>query len=315
MQLTTKLIGFLNRVFLRDPKSTLAFQLFYDGAMTWRVADGILTINVVGGSGISHVIDLSRFTIDTLCIFLDGQLGFNVTSENFEVFGTLSALVLVDATGDQAVTGGHDFNGYTSLVWAWMDAAANELRTASIQSGEALRQMSVPTANDNWLDVHGNFYDTPRLSGELDAAYGPRIIANVIQAKGNNVAIEAALAIAFNAVSVEIDDYNVITVAGDGTKSYGLFDADIAVPLGSPVDITVDQSARSIIDKFRDAGTHLRLLTLTVVSDLVIDNLIVLSVGNVVQINYLIDPSLRFGFAQASPSVVGFGQAVFYLEP
>lgn len=286
MLLTAKLFGFLNRVFLKDPKATLAFQLFYDGAMTWTIADGTLTINVIGGSGANQVIDLTANTISSLCFLLGSRMGFTVANQNIDVFAGLSAAVLLDSSGDQSVTGGNNFNGYTSTVWAWMDAAAKELTLANSQSGAALLEMSVPTADGGWLDVHGNYYDTPRLSGELDDVYAPRIIANVINAKGNNVAIEAALAIAFNAVAVTVDDYNTITVSGGGTPSYGLFDIDLMLPLGAPADLSVNVSARSIIDKFRDAGTHLRTLTVTITSDLVEDVLMVLTTGSSISIYF-----------------------------
>lgn len=261
MKLTTKLIGYLNRVFDKDPAPVLAFRLRYSGtSMTWKVEDGVLTTVVVGGSGASLTVGLKDHTVATLCTFLTAQTGYTVPYQDFSTFAGLSALVLLDASGNQDASNGDHFRGYTSVLWAYMEAVANELTLIRASISEALLQMSASTASGEWVDEHGSFYNVLRNSGEVDAAYAARIVAEVIRARGNNVAIAEALRVAVLADSASVDDYDVITTSGGGVDSYGLFDVTINSTVEVPMAAAEDAVVRQIIEAMRDAGTHLRML-------------------------------------------------------
>src|SRR5437870_4311357 len=100
MKLTDKLLGFLNRVFDKDPERFAAIDFSYAGtSSSWSVVDGILSVAVTGGAGSGFTLDLSQYTIASLVVFIGGRAGFTVTAANTLAFG-LSALVLIDGSGN-----------------------------------------------------------------------------------------------------------------------------------------------------------------------------------------------------------------------
>lgn len=261
MKLTQKLIGYLNRVFDKDPGQVLALRLRYSGtSMTWKVADGVLSTTVVGGSGVSLVVPLQGYTIGSLCTFLAAQTGYSVPYQDLSTISGRSALVLIDGSGDQDASNGDHLYGYTSVLWAYMEAIANELTLIRAAISEALLQMAANTASGEWVDEHGGYYNVPRNTDELDAAYAARIVAEVIKARGNNIAIAEAIKTAVLADAAQVIDYGVITTATDGTESYGLFDVTVESTTDVPLATTEDATVRQVIEVMRDAGTHLRKL-------------------------------------------------------
>lgn len=261
MRLTTKLIGYLNRVFDKDPAKVLAFRLRYSGtSMTWKVQDGVLTTVVVGGAGSGLTVQLGDHTVATLCTFLAAQTGYSVPYQDLSTFSGLSALVLLDGVGNQDASNGDHFNGYTSVLWAYMESVANELTLIRASIVEALLQMSASTASGEWVDEHGSFYNVRRGTGELDAVYAARMIAEVIRARGNNVAIAEAMKSAVSAESVVVSDYDTITTSSGGVDSYGLFDVTVSSYVDTTMGPDEDAVIRQIIEVMRDAGTHLRTL-------------------------------------------------------
>lgn len=261
MRLTAKLIGYLNRVFDKDPAKMLAFRLQYSGtSMAWTVQDGVLTTVVTGGSGAALSVPLASHTVATLCTFLAAQTGYSVPYQDLSTFSGLSALVLLDGAGNQGESNGDHFYGYTSVLWAYMESIGNELTLLRASITEAILQMAANTASGEWVDEHGSFYNVRRNTSEVDAAYAARMIAEVIKARGNNVAIAAALKDAVSAESVDVTDYDAITTSSGGVDSYGLFDATVTSYVETTMGPAEDAAIRQIIEAMRDAGTHLRTL-------------------------------------------------------
>lgn len=185
MKLTAKLLAFLHRIFEKDPKSILAIQFSYDGEMNWSVADGTLTTTVSGGSGVPLSIDLSQYTIGDLAAHINAQPGYSVTQVTTE-FSARQARMLLDSQGVQ----GEAIFGYTSMLWALIDAIASEL-TAAKQSIEAMPlQMVISTANDDWLEEWGTRFGIPRNEGEPSSTYAARLAAWIFRVKSNNLALE-----------------------------------------------------------------------------------------------------------------------------
>lgn len=266
MNLTSKLIGYLNRVFSKDPIPALALRMRYDGAMTWRVSDGVLTTATLGGTGSDLTIDLATMTVAQLASYLAAQPGYSVPYASAELSGLLST-VLLDGSSNQDASNGDHLNAYTSMVWAFLDSKAGQLRLLKLAVDEALAQMAAPTAAGEWVDEHGSFYAVPRLPGEGDASYAARMVAEVGKARGTPVAIGAAVRVAADAMSVSVTNYDTVTVAADTTPSYGLFDVNVVLDaenLARPFD-QIDPSVRSTIESMRDAGMHLRVLRYTMV--------------------------------------------------
>lgn len=258
MKLTSKLIGYLNRVFDKTPSPVAALRLDYAGSMTWTVADGVLSTVVSGGPGASLQINLAAFTISSLATYLAAQSGYTVTYSSPDI-STLNARVLLDASGDPSQSNGDLMMAYTSLLWAWLDPAAKELKDASDQIDQAVLQMVPQTASGEWLDELGMYYSVDRLANEPDGLYAPRIVAEVKRSKGNNIAIAAAISDVAGGETSRVTDAPLDVTS----NSYGLFDVDIDFSFDRleqyGMDSTLD-SALIVIERMRDAGTHLRNL-------------------------------------------------------
>lgn len=313
-KLTQKLLLNLHRVFDKDPYQQLALRLQYDGsAMTWRIANGVLTTTITGGSGSNQSIALSNLTIATLADFLAGLPGYSVPFQDASSYADLSALVLIDGTNNLDTSNGDHIYGYTTLLWAYLEASGSELGAAQAQIPEMLDQMAIPTADNEWVDEHGSYYDVPRNQGELDSAYGPRIISQVLQPRGNNVAI--AMAIQANAplatrvrVIDSINDpfsiiYNglinfnglALFDAGGGGSLHGFFDVDFSYDFSTDV---IGQTAyiaiiENTVETFRDAGTELRLIifrnlnsTTLIISDSFVGNVRVIVYNDFSGLNF-----------------------------
>jgi len=280
MRLTQKLLSYLNRVFDKDPGKFLALRLQYEGGgMTWRIEDGVLYTTVTGGPGSDLVVDLSQYRLADLMFYLASQPGYEIAYGVQGSAAQVSALALMDGEGDISRSNGDHLYAYTSLLWAYMEAVASELKLAAAQIPEALKQMSTRTAEGEWLDELGGYYGVPRIQGEPDVSYGPRIIAEVLRPRGNNVAMEAAIKV-YTGQDAKVTDvtlygpvfplhdatifYNgAYNYDADAFPYYGLFDVEYDYDFINGGDITQFQSiVREVIDRLRDAGTHLRSLLL-----------------------------------------------------
>ena len=295
-KLTQKLLLYLHRVFDKDPHPVLSFRVRYDGVgLTWSIFNGVMTLTATGGSGTSHAFNIANFSIGQLAQFIAALPGYSIPYQDTSAYALLSALALLDSNGNMNVSNGDHVFGYTNLLWSWMDSNSSELGTAKAEIDSALEQMSTTTAQDEWLDYQGSFYNVPRLQSELDPNYSPRMIASVLQPRGNNVAIASAIkSIAVGSQTVlVIDAINdtgfAITYNGlihfDGSEfydaglgvngAYGFFDVDFSFDFTGPVSqSTYYQQILTTVEAFRDAGTQLRAVifrnngsTTTIVSD------------------------------------------------
>lgn len=279
MKLTQKLLGYLNRVFDKDPGKFVAMRVDYDGAMTWTVAEGILTFAVVGGSGAGVTYDLSQFTISGLVADLAGRRGYRVSYLDPDRSG-LSGLVLLDGAGDQAQSNGDALFGYTSMLWAILESWASQLQGLRDAAAGAPAQMATTSAGGFWLDELGSYYNCPRLNGEQDPQYGPRIIAQAVRPLANNVALEVAIQ-SYTGQPVQVVDVVIYRGAfpiydgtithnsahnytQTGTANYGLFDVTVAYDILSGGDITTFlTTVTQIVETLRASGTHMRSLALS----------------------------------------------------
>jgi len=279
MRLLRKLLGYLNRPFDKDPEDFLALRLRYDGGMTWEIADCVLTTSVAGGTGANISVDLKQYTITQLAAFLATLPGYSVVFVDPTDNATRSARCLLDGTGDIDKSNGDHLRGYTSDLFAYLDAQASELTTARVQIVEMIEQMSTRTADGEWLDELGSYYAVPRAQGEPDSQYGPRIIASVLMPRGNNIAIAVAIEQITGGISARITDAVDVAVIENrhngailrnGTFRYqsggaqfanGLFDAEFNLDFAS--DAFDAARILALIEMFRDAGTHLRRISLS----------------------------------------------------
>lgn len=279
MQLTAKLLRALNRVFDKDARPFLALRLSYQGGLTWQVADGILTTAVTGGPGAPLAVDLSAYTITSLVGFLAAQPGYIVPYADSSDLAQLSALVLVDGSGDIGQSNGDHLQAYTNPNWAFLDAAADQLTAAQTAIAALPAEMSTTSADGEWLDLLGSYYGVPRNLSEVDAQYGPRITGTVLQPRSNNIAIAMALTAATGqACQVpDVVEYGAAVPQFDGTITYdgahtystaakpiyGLFDVTTGYDLlGATTPTAFVTRVQQIVAPLRAAGTQLRAVAL-----------------------------------------------------
>jgi len=278
MQLTRTLLGFLNRVFNKDPQPFVALRIGYGGPMTWAVADTVLTTAPVGGVGAPLTIDLTQYTIAGLATFLAAQPGYTVTFTDPSRSG-LSCRALLDATGDVSVSG--SVFAYGSTLWSILDGFATQLFYAEQSVALAPQMMQTTTGTGSWLDVIGGIYGVLRNLGETDGQYGPRIIATVLRACNNNFAIAATLEyytgykydVIDGAATVPVFTFNG-AVLFDGSHDwdstagnyYGLFDVIIHTGAGLSTGAfnALVATIRPLIQVIRAGGTNVRNITQTV---------------------------------------------------
>ena len=279
MQLTPILVGFLNRVFNKDPQKFVALKIAYPGPLTWAIADQVLTTMPGSDAGAPLSIDLTQYTIGTLAAFIAAETGYEVTFSD-SVRASLSASVLIDGVGDLSAAGGDTLYGYQSLLWRILDAAAQALQPAENSVALAPSMMQTTTATGSWLDVIGARFGVPRNYQETDAQYGPRIPATVLRPASNNFAIGNMLE-DYIGYQCDVNDGGVgdppFTFDGaynfDGSQNYtsavpnlyGVF--DIVVHTGDPLSgqafAALSAQIRALVTIVRAGGTRLRNITQT----------------------------------------------------
>jgi len=275
MKLTDTLIDYLYRAFKKDPERFLAMRIRSENTLTWDVADGVLAVTT---SLSSQEFTLENYTLATLASAVATMPG--VTVSDIASDSHLSALVLLDSSGNQAESNGDHLYGYGSLLWAYLEPLAMELVEAKAEIVNMLDQMAVTTADNEWLDEWGGYFGIKRNTGETDVVYGNRIIVEIIRPRANNKAIELAIKERFGQ-SATVTDLRLWGAAipkyngaynYDGSQYhnatsapiYGLFQVVVGYDLlngGSQEEFGAE--VRALIEKFRDAGTHLDSLSLT----------------------------------------------------
>lgn len=175
-------------VFDLDPAASLALRLRHPAGARWVIADEVLTATA---GGQQYVYPLGDLTV--------GQLAAALVADGFEVptlsaqWAGRSAMVLAEDSGDEGQSNGDRVHAFTSILWALLAGYASELRIAEAQVKQALRQMVLYQSELEWLDVWGTLYGVPRKDGELDSAYGPRIVREVLRLRVNARGIEQAI--------------------------------------------------------------------------------------------------------------------------
>ncbi|MDP3327214.1 hypothetical protein [Parvibaculum sp.] len=289
MRLTKKLLRFLNRVFDTEPSPFLALRLEYAGdGLSWVIQDGVFTATPDGEVVVPLEIALADYTLQSLADFISDQDGYTVAYIDGSPKKNLSALMLLDGSGDLAVTNGGHLYGFESLLYSYFEANAVELALAEQQIAAMPQQMNVNDASGYWLDVLGDYYGVLRSSvvvssevvPEPDWIYGPRIIQEVLRPRSNNIALEMAIKAATGGQEARVVDAPLYddaiprhdaSISYDGENfhnstaklSYNLFDVEYQFDLEGTEDIgPFAARVTETINKFRAAGTHLRSLVL-----------------------------------------------------
>lgn len=236
-------------------------------------------INLESSGVAAYSFNIANFKIGQLAVFIANLPGYTVPYQDTSAYSLLSALALLDASGDTFVSNGDHVYGYTNPLWAFFESAGSEIGLEKAEIPNALAQMSTKTALDEWLDYHGSFYNVPRQQGELDPGYSPRMIAEVLQPRGNNIAIAEAIksvtqagepvfvidaindtgfAITYNGL-IHFDGSEFYDAGLGAEGAYGFFDVDFSFDFSGPVSqATYFNQILTTVESFRDAGTQLR---------------------------------------------------------
>lgn len=186
--------------------------------------------------------------------------------------------MLLDEEGAQKVGGVATLRAYSTIEWAFLDAAASVLHAARESVIAMPREMVLHSASGWWLDYLGSHYKVDRNDGEPDQDYATRILYTVLAPKSNNVSIAEAIYHATGRrYKVDVVDapltarprYNVRngSIRYDGrelhgptvTRFYGEF--DVLTPIDLVEEPDIDRAVRRITriaNATRAAGTRLR---------------------------------------------------------
>jgi len=277
MRVADKLLGYLNRVFNKGPEEFVALRFTYDGVMTWSITGHTLATAVSSGVGAGFSVDLNDHTLASLAADIAGRTGYTVTAIDTER-ADLSARVLMEGNGGTATAGGDILLGFTSLLWAYMDAVGEQLTVLRGHVETMPQQAVITSASGYWLDEIGSYYKITRAPDESDAQYGPRIVAETLRPRSNNLAIEGAVE-AYTGELAKVTDtvvygagfplYNGVTTYNgannhdaDSFPTYGLFDIEAGYDLSEITSFPdLIDKVTGLVNSVRAAGTHLRSLT------------------------------------------------------
>lgn len=178
----------LSSIFDADPLAVLALRIRHADGCVWRVAGDTLTLVT---SGLTWDADLSVVTLGGLVNLLVAD-GFEVAYQNDDILH-LSALVLLEGTGNQADSNGDHLTAYTAPLAVVQAAMGRSLAIGRDSVPQALAQMILPDATAEWADLFGEVFGVPRVAGLSDSEYTTHIIAEVTRARSNPVAMRLNL--------------------------------------------------------------------------------------------------------------------------
>jgi hypothetical protein len=216
MLLTQKLIRYLPRTFLRIPQSVPALAIAHTGALSWSIADAVLTTAVAGVPGAALEIDLAELTLQQLADAINAHPGYTATLAP-GVNGSVGAWALLDGAG----AAGDSLAVYAAIEWSFIDAFARALTEAAATLVQMLRQLRLDLAEGEWLEFWGGrLLGTGRGAGETDAAMRNRVTSQVLTVKSNNRALEEIVRLS-TGVDVEIVDIPWALPGGNTLLTHG----------------------------------------------------------------------------------------------
>lgn len=182
-----RLLSRLHRVFARTPEAVLALRLRASGGLRWRIADDVLTVSRPATADL--VVPLAGATVGQVRTTLAAAgcaIAYSDTS-----LDRLGALALLPGDGDQDASNGDHLYVYTSILWGWVDTVGRVLDRAKADIAEALRQLTVPTAEGEWLDLWAGYFGLQRRADESDSALAARTVWEPRRPRNNPVAIRS----------------------------------------------------------------------------------------------------------------------------
>lgn len=171
-----------------DPDAAIALRIGHPDGLTWHCEDGYLTV-VVGGES------LPPFALNGTLQQLVSQLavsGIEVKYANQELLHLASGALLEGAGNDQSSLA-DQLKVFQSNLWTVLDAYGVAVDETDRHIVEGIAQLYIGSAEGEFLDYWGEFFDVPRNADEPDLDYRTRMIVEVLRPKSNKIAIENAI--------------------------------------------------------------------------------------------------------------------------
>jgi hypothetical protein len=278
-RLTEKLLSYMYTALDQDPERFVAFRARHaTGVFSYAVVDYDVTCYVNGVQVLA--VSLKDNTLKELTEKIGSLNGMSIVYKAEPDVMDLSACVLMEASGAQNQSNGDIWYGYASLLWIYLESTGRELTDARIAIDAMMAQLSVRTAESEWLDYWGEHFGVPRIGTEIDPTYSVRMITEILRPRENNKAMEAALFERFGQTATVVDSprskgqtnqYNGFyphngsrIYNGTSDLYYGLFDVVVAYDLLSAASPnTFAKDVKAFLEKFRAAGTNLNSLALS----------------------------------------------------
>ena len=185
-----KLIGHLYRALNADPLPRLALRVQHADGCVWQIANEALTLSTESGT-LLGVVSLSGITLSELAPKITA-LGCTVLDVN-AAFSALGAESLIDGAGRQNYSNGDHLFIFDSLLWSLIAAYAKQANDLTLSGQEALKQLYLGTAEQNWLDVWGASLGVARRAGQSDSDYRAWILREITRPRANWADIETAI--------------------------------------------------------------------------------------------------------------------------
>lgn len=183
-----RLLQNLPGFFDRDPEPVLAMRVESPLGFHGQIAQNILSWRE-GDQGAVHAVDLRAFTLAELAQHLTAA-GLTVTALNADYSDSPACrLIPSDIPGLSNRSYRDGFYVSTSILWAHLQALAQELSQAETALAAMLRQLILPNAREGWADYWGYRLGMARHAGESDSAYTQRMIDELYRARNNPVAM------------------------------------------------------------------------------------------------------------------------------
>lgn len=182
---------YLPTYFNTDPERREAVRLRAPAgtAVAWEISDEQLRLS---WGEQQRTYELADYTVGALVDALQAE-GFTLDPGYDQWLLALGAVVLLEGRGTLTDRSGTPWYAFTSLVHAITRPVEREWRRFSAAIPEAVAQESLATADESWLDVHGDLYGIPRLPGMDDAAYRAHVRAEVFRPRNTPRGLEHSL--------------------------------------------------------------------------------------------------------------------------
>lgn len=160
-------------VFNTDPLAVLALRIRHAAGCQWAVVGDTLTLVT---PNLTWSTNLAAVSLGGLINLLVAE-GFEVAYQNDDLLH-LSALVLLEGTGNQADSNGDQLTAYTAPLTVMQAAMGRSLAAGRDSVPHALAQMILPDATAEWADLFGTVFGVPRENGLLPYQVANYTLAN-----------------------------------------------------------------------------------------------------------------------------------------